>query len=235
MVQADGQWRVSFGERVAYGRAVIVCASGAVLGRFTKLPDASAATIAEIPYRAVVCVLLELDRPLGRHYWVNLTKRTELGCLAVIEHTNFVPPDRYGGRHLVYLTHYVEPDGRAWNAGVEEIVKAVEGELRAINPEFDPSWIVASHLTRDRWAQPVPLAGGPMVDLSLDTGLPGLFHASLAHIYPDDRGTSQALALGERAAAATTAWLSRVGDPGLATLPGPGRPEGARAPAARRR
>ena len=36
--------------------------------------------------------------------------------------------------------------------------------------------------------QPVPLAGGPMPGLSVDTGLPGLFHASLAHIYPDDRG-----------------------------------------------
>ncbi|MGZ6267857.1 MAG: FAD-dependent oxidoreductase [Candidatus Limnocylindrales bacterium] len=219
VTQVDGLWRVGFGERVAFGRAVVACASGEVLGRVTTLPDAYAAAVAEIPYRGAVCVLLELDRPLGRHYWVNLTQRTELGCLAVIEHTNFVPPDRYGGRHLVYLTHYVEPDGRTWNAGVEEIVAAVEGVLRAINPEFGMEWIKASHLARDRWAQPVPLAGGPMPGLPLETGLPGLFHASLAHIYPDDRGTSQALALGRRVAVATTAWLARAGEPVSAPAP----------------
>lgn len=228
--QAGGLWRVGFGDREVIGRAVVVCASGAVLTRLVALPDAYASTVAEIPYRGAVCVLLELDRPLGRHYWVNLTQRTELGCLAVIEHTNFVPPDRYGGRHLVYLTHYVEPDGRTWNAGAEEIVEAVEGVLRAINAEFDASWIVASHLTRDRWAQPVPFAGGPMADLPLDTGMPGLFHASLAHIYPDDRGVAKALGLGRRVAIATTAWLARsdaslsAAGPGIEASEGPGQP-----------
>ncbi len=209
--QVDGQWRVRFGEDEVEGRAVVACVSGAVLARLVTLPDAYQKTVADIPYRGAVCVLLELDRPLGRHYWVNLTQHTELGCLAVIEHTNFVPPDRYGGRHLVYLTHYVEPDGRTWNAGVDEIVGAVESVLRAINGDFDRSWIVDSHLSRDLWAQPVPLAGGPMADLPVDTGLPGLFHASMAHIYPDDRGVSQALALGSRVAIATAAWLARGG------------------------
>ena len=39
-----------------------------------------------------------------------------------------------------------------------------------------------------------------MPSLDLDTGLPGLYHASLAHVYPDDRGVSKALGLGRRAA-----------------------------------
>jgi len=122
--------------------------------------------------------------------------------------TNFIPPELYGRRHLVYLTHYAEPDDRAWNAGAEEIVEALGDVLRPTYSELDRSWIKAGHVSRDRRAQPVPLAGGPMPGLPPETGLPGLFHASLAHIYPDDRGISQALRLGRRAVTAAAAWLS---------------------------
>ena len=132
--------------------------------------------------------------------------------LAVIEHTNFVPPERYSGRHIVYLTHYVEVGGPVWTAAVDEIVSAAEPSLRAINPAFDRTWILASHLTRDRWAQPVPLAGISIADLPVATGLPGLFHASLAHVYPNDRGVSPALSLGRRVAAEASAGLAVADD-----------------------
>jgi len=178
------------------------------LAALVNLPEEYGGAISGIPYRSVVCVLLELDRPLGTYYWTNLIQPTDLACLAIIEHTNFIPAERYGGRRLVYLTHYAEVGGPVWGAGVDEIVAAAEPALRAINPDFDRSWIQAAHLHRDRWAQPVPLAGGPMPGLPLETGLPGLFHASLAHIYPDDRGVSLALKLGYGAAEATGEWLS---------------------------
>jgi protoporphyrinogen oxidase len=208
-IVADGNLlQVSSGGEQISARSVVACLSGPALVKVAALPEQYRRSIEQIPYRGVVCVLLELDRALGRHYWVNLIDRTELGCLAVIEHTNFIPAERYGGRHLVYLTHYVDVDGRAWSAGVDEIVEAAAPAMRAINPQFEPSWIKASHLSRDRWAQPVPLAGGPMPDLPLETGLPGLFHASLAHIYPDDRGVSLALRLGRRVGDATAEWLA---------------------------
>jgi protoporphyrinogen oxidase len=201
-------WRVATATGEILARVVVACTGGPRLADLVRLPDRYRASIEAIPYRGVVCALLELDRPLSTHYWINLTQRTELACLAVIEHTNFVPPSRYGGRHLVYLAHYVETDGRAWSAGIDKILSSAEPVLAAINPRFDRSWIVASHLARDRWAQPVPLAGGPMPDLPLDTGLPGLFHASLAHIYPDDRGVSLALRLGARAGVAASGRLA---------------------------
>ena len=130
----------------------------------------------------MTCSLPELDRPLGRYYWTNLIQRTELSCLAVIEHTNFLPPERYGGRHLVYLTHYVEVPGRAWEASVQDIVASAEPALRAINPDFDRTWIQAAHLSRDRWAQPVPLAGGPMPGLPIDRLAGALPRESGSHL-----------------------------------------------------
>jgi protoporphyrinogen oxidase len=179
---------------------VIACVSGLILERIVELPSAYASATHTIPYRGIVCVLLELSRPLSPYYWVNVTDRLGLGCVGIIEHTNFIPRERYGGRTLVYLAHYVERDGPTWSATPDDLVDAVVPALRALNPAFERDWIVDMHVNRDPFAQPVPLVGGPMARLPVETGLPGLFHASLAHVYPDDRGVSMALRLGARVA-----------------------------------
>ena len=177
---------------------VIAAVSGPLLAQMVALPPAYAAAIRAIPYRGIVCALLELSHPLSPYYWVNVTDRLGLGCVGIIEHTNFIPPERYGGRTLVYLAHYVERDGPTWSATPDGLVEAVIPAMRALNSAFERDWIRDVHLNRDPFAQPVPLVGGPMPRLPIETGLPGLFHASLAHVYPDDRGVSKALALGAR-------------------------------------
>ncbi len=187
---------------------VIACVSGPILDRIVELPPSYSSAIRDIPYRGIVCVLLELSHSLSSYYWVNVTDRLGLGCVGIIEHTSFIPADRYGGRTIVYLAHYVEQDGTTWKAEPEALVDAVIPALRALNPNFERDWIVGVHVSRDRFAQPVPKPGGPMPGLPVETGLPGLFHASLAHIYPDDRGVSKALRLGLRVARAADLDLS---------------------------
>ncbi len=181
---------------------VIACLGGPILDRVVELPAPYAAAMRAIPYRGIVCALLELSRPVSPYYWVNVTDRLGLGCVGIIEHTNFVPADRYGGLTLVYLAHYVDRDGPTWSATPDELVDAVIPAMRALNPAFERDWVLDMHVNRDPFAQPVPLVGGPMPVLPVETGLPGLFHASLAHVYPDDRGVSRALALGARVAEA---------------------------------
>ena len=206
----DG-WQVDLAGPEGPGRlqasAVIACVSGLILDRVVELPAAYASAMKAIPYRGIVCALLELSRPLSRFYWVNVTDRLGLGCVGIIEHTNFIPAERYGGRSLVYLAHYVERDGGTWSASPEALVDAVVPAMRALNPAFEREWVLDVHVNRDPFAQPVPLVGGPMPRLPIETGLPGLFHASLAHVYPDDRGVSKALAVGARAAALAEAFV----------------------------
>ena len=139
-----------------------------------------------------------------------MTDRLGLGCVGIIEHTNFIPAERYGGRALVYLAHYVDRDGETWSASPDALIEAVVPAMRALNPAFERDWILDVHVNRDPFAQPVPLVGGPMPELPIETGLPGLFHASLAHVYPDDRGVAKALRTGARAACAAEAYLCRV-------------------------
>lgn len=204
-LRRDGaRWQVELdgpdGPASVTAPVVIAAVSGPILERLVELPPAYAAAIRAIPYRGIVCALLELSRPVSPYYWVNVTDRLGLGCVGIIEHTNFVPADRYGGRALVYLAHYVDRDEPTWSATPDELVDAAIPAMRALNPAFERNWILGMHINRDPFAQPVPLVEGPMPVLPVETGLPGLFHASLAHVYPDDRGVSKALALGARVA-----------------------------------
>lgn len=202
IVREGDQWVVNaVGQPHVRARSVIAAVSGQILGRLVDLPDSYAASLWDIRYRGVACVLVELDRPLSAYYWTNVTTRLGLGCVAIIEHTNFIPASRYGGRHLVYLAHYVGREDPAWLADAEDLLAAVEPAFRRLNPSYDRSWVRDTHLSRDPFAQPIPTVGGPMSALSPVTGLPGLFHASLAHIYPQDRGVSEALKLGYKVGA----------------------------------
>lgn len=198
-------------EGAVRARAVVACTSGGILGRLVDLPPAYARAMAAIPHRGIACVLVEMDRPLSSYYWINVTDRLGMGCVAIIEHTNLVGAARYRGRSLLYLAHYVGEGDPAWTASAEDLVRAALPGIRAVNPAFSEGWITGLHLARDRFAQPVPLVGGPMPRLSVETGIPGLFHASLAHVYPDDRGVSKAIGAGRRAATVALAHLTATG------------------------
>ena len=204
----DGMWVAAVttpdGDVEIAAPRVIACVSGPVLARLVDLPASYRAAVAAVPFRGIVCALLELTESLSRHYWVNVTDKLGLGCVGIIEHTNLVEPERYGGRRLVYLAHYVDLADPAWTATVDQLIEPVLPAFRSLNPGFQERWIVDAHVARDPFAQPVPLAGGPMAGLPMEPGLPGLVHASMAHVYPDDRGVSKALDLGRRAARLAT-------------------------------
>src|SRR5579859_193565 len=52
------------------------------------------------------CLILALNQSLSDVYWLQFTDRG-FPFLAVVEHTNLMPKEDYGGRHLVYLGNYL--------------------------------------------------------------------------------------------------------------------------------
>src|SRR5699024_8766689 len=57
---------------------------------------------------------------------------------ALIEHTNFVPPERYGGEHLLYAVSYVQdPDERIWQLDDEGVEETWLSGIEELFPEFD--------------------------------------------------------------------------------------------------
>jgi protoporphyrinogen oxidase len=165
------------------------------------LPDGFVGRLRSIEYFAALCLLLELDRPFSPYYWTNVADR-ELPFVGLIEHTNFVEPERYGGRRFLYVANYVEHGHALLSLDGGELLARYEPGLRKVNAGFDPAWV------RNRWlhvepaAQPIVTVGYRERIPPLRTPVPGLVLANTTQVYPEDRGTNYAVRLGGEAARA---------------------------------
>ena len=146
-----------------------------------------------------ICTILELERSLTPYYWLNIAD-PEMPFGGLIEHTNYIPATRYGGRVLLYISNYLFTDHPLYRAPKSQVLSGYVPHLKRINPEFDESWILASHHFRADYAQPVVTTGYRDRIPGMRTSVPGLYLCSMAQIFPEDRGQNYAIAYGDRVA-----------------------------------
>jgi protoporphyrinogen oxidase len=132
-------------------------------------------------------------------YWLNINDR-DLPFLALVEHTNFMPPEDYAGLHLVYLGNYLPMDHPLFAQSDEDVVASYVAAVRRIRPEFDASWIKQRWVFRAPYAQPIVTTSYLESLPPHRTPLTGVYLANMAHVYPQDRGQNYSLRLGERMA-----------------------------------
>jgi protoporphyrinogen oxidase len=155
-------------------------------------------------YHTALCTLLELDRGFGDFYWTNVCD-PDLPFIGVIEQTNFVEPERYGGRRFVYVANYVEADDPLLELDFDGLLAAYEPGLRQINPAFSRDWVLRGWRFAEPAGQPIVTAGYRRRLPPLGTPVPGLVLANTTQVYPEDRGTNYAVRLGDEAARALVA------------------------------
>ncbi len=166
-----------------------------VFARLTDLPEPP------IEYFAALCLLLELDRPFSGFYWTNVADR-ELPFVGLIEHTNFVEPERYDGRRFLYVANYLEHGHELLGLDADALLERYLPGLRRVNSAFDGSWVVDRWLHREPAAQPIVTVGYHERIPPLRTPAAGLVLANTTQVYPEDRGTNYAVRLGDQAARA---------------------------------
>jgi protoporphyrinogen oxidase len=210
--RAAGGWDVVLDDGDVPVDAVIVTTPSPILARLVPdLPASYRQKLGGLEYEPAVVALLQLSRSLSDIYWLNIAD-DDLPFTAVIEHTNFVSPAEYGGKHFVYLSKYLEPDHPYFTMPDVDLIDVYVPFLRRINPEFDRAWIEQSWVFRERSAQPIiPLNYGERIP-DHRTGLPGLYLANTTQIYPEDRGTNYSVRLGNHIAEMVGADLAREPD-----------------------
>jgi len=152
-----------------------------------------------IDYLANLCLVLELDRSLSDTYWLNVNDPS-FPFVGVIEHTNFEPSDTYGGRRVVYLSKYLAPEDPLYAMSDDDVLAFSLPHLRRMFPAFEDAWVRRHHVWRARWAQPLVVRHYSVRMPAMETPLPGLFLATMAQIYPEDRGTNYAVREGRKVA-----------------------------------
>ncbi|MGW5646570.1 NAD(P)/FAD-dependent oxidoreductase [Saccharopolyspora sp. NPDC003752] len=145
-------------------------------------------------YLGATCFILECDRSVIPHYWLNIND-TAFPFLAVVEHTNMVDRSEYGGRHVVYVGNYVPREDWRFTTDPAELLERYIPWLRKLNPDFDRSWILDWHFSKAGFAQPIVTPQYRALIPGHRTTMPGVTLATMSQIYPQDRGQSYAIAM----------------------------------------
>jgi protoporphyrinogen oxidase len=182
-----------------FDQVLVTTAPAILLELAPWLPEDYAQQLRSIEYLANVCAVLSLSRRLSNVYWLNISDNS-VPFVGLVEHTNIQEPERYGGRHLVYLTRYCQPHDRFYALSDEELVGEYLPHLQKLFPEFRPEWVVESFVWRERYTQPVIRRNYSRVKPSLQTPVPKLWLCCMAQVYPEDRGMNYAVVYGQRVA-----------------------------------
>jgi protoporphyrinogen oxidase len=143
------------------------------------------------------CTILALDRPLTSAYWVNMND-PGYPFMALVEHTNYRPPEEYGGRHLIYLGNYRPMDDPLMTASRDAVLEEFLPNLERLNPAFDRSWVTDAWIFAAPFAQPIVTVDYRDHIPPFATPIPNLWVASMFQVYPHDRGQNYSIALAER-------------------------------------
>ncbi|MBN1660983.1 MAG: NAD(P)/FAD-dependent oxidoreductase [Anaerolineae bacterium] len=152
-----------------------------------------------VRYQAAIVLLLVSKQSLSRIYWMNIADRT-MPYVAVIEHTNYVPPSEYEGRHLIYVSNYLERDDLRYQMRASELFDLYAPHLKRVNPAFSEEWIEKKIVLRAEAGQPVITCNYSERVPAHRTPLAGLYLANTLQIYPEDRGTNYSVRLGQKIA-----------------------------------
>jgi protoporphyrinogen oxidase len=182
---------------------IVVTTSPGIMSRVTpSLPESYRAKLGSLKSMGAIVLTLALKHQLSKegYYWFNIPKEQGYPFLAVVEHTNYLSPDYFGGDHIVYCGDYRDPDHRFFSMSEDEILDEFLPSLKRINPDFNPEWVKKFWLYRTEYGQPVPELNHSKNIPALETPISGLYFASMSQVYPWDRGTNFAVEIGRRAA-----------------------------------
>jgi len=182
---------------------VLATTSPALLAKLAPaLPEDYLQGLLSLKSMGAVVMVLSLKHQLSEqgYYWYNIPKSAGFPFLSLVEHTNYLSPEHFGGDHILYIGDYLPQDHENFDLSKEEILARFLPHLAKFNPAFKPEWVKKTWLFRTRYAQPVPLVNHSQNIPAIQTPLKGLYFASMSQVYPWDRGTNFAVEIGRRAA-----------------------------------
>ncbi len=187
---------------VQYDQCLVTTSPNLLAHLAPSLPPAYLQGLLGLKSMGAVVMTLSLKHRLSEqgYYWYNLPKSAGFPFLALVEHTNFVSSENFGGEHIVYCGDYLEPDHEYFRLSQEELLHRFLPALSRFNPGFEPGWVNKTWLYRTGYAQPVPLVDHSRNIPAIQTPITGLYFASMSQVYPWDRGTNFAVEIGRRAA-----------------------------------
>lgn len=189
---------VSGGKRHEFDAVLCTTAIPIFLKLAPDLPADYSERLARIRYQGTVCLVLKLKRPLSRTYWLNVND-PDMPFVAVVEHTNLGLRSDYGGVHLAYVSRYLERGHRLYSLSEGELLDEYCPHLSRMFPAFRRDWVLEARLWKEDYTQPVATVGYSEAIPGHRAPVPGLYLATMAQVYPFDRGMNYGIEIADRA------------------------------------
>ena len=194
------------GEPRTFDQCLVTTSPGLLAKMTPTLPEDYLKGLLVLKSMGAVVMILSLNKPLSPdgYYWYNIPKKAGFPFLSLVEHTNFVTPDHFGGDRIIYIGDYLEVGHEYFHLSPEELLQRFIPGIQRINPNFDESWVKRVWVNSTNYAQPVPMVNHSKNIPAIRTPIEGLYFASMSQVYPWDRGTNFAVEIGRRAARTMT-------------------------------
>lgn len=189
-------------DRDKFDYCIVTTPTVGFLKIFPHLPSDYTKNLSSIPHLHALNLLMVGKNKFfsDNTYWLNINDR-KFPFIAVVEHTNFIDPEHYGGQHLVYVGNYLPPSHPYLKMTKDELVALYLPFLKKINPKFDfEDSSLHFELFFGPYAQPVFPLGYSAKIPRFATPYKNVFLANMDMVYPWDRGTNYAVEIGTKVA-----------------------------------
>lgn len=195
-------------ETASFDKLLVTTSPHSLSKMAPSLPPSYLDQLLQLKHLGALVLVLALKQSLMTDgtYWLNIPahssdkSQNEIPFLALVEHTNYLDKQHYGGDHIVYCGDYVLPDHPYLSMSQSDVEATFTRYLLKFNPNFRPEWVRKSWLFKTSYAQPVPTVNHSQNIPDLQTPIPNLYFASMSQVYPWDRGTNYAVEIGRRVA-----------------------------------
>jgi protoporphyrinogen oxidase len=150
----------------------------------------------EIKNIGVCCLVFKLRKSVSRHFWVNISE-PDIEIPGIIEFSNLRPT----AETIVYVPYYMPVTHPKFSWPSERLVAEAYRYIRRINPAMKEEDVIATHVARLRYAQPICEPGFAAKIPPVQTPIAGLQIADTSFYYPEDRGIAESVRFGRNMAA----------------------------------
>lgn len=190
---------VSFADIEKFDKIIVTTPLPVFLDLAEGLPVEYVKTLPTIKFRSALSMVLVLKKSFMNCYWLNVNDEG-FPFVAAVEHTNFISPEEYGGKAILYLGSYLDPSDEKLQMSDEELLDLYLPYLQKINSNFDKNWLERKFVFRGSFAQPIVTTDYEEKIPSFKTPIRDVYLATMAQVYPQDRGMNQAVKSGKNAA-----------------------------------
>jgi protoporphyrinogen oxidase len=198
-------------EHERYDRVITTLPSPLLAEIAPQLDSQYLARLLSIRYLGVICFALVLRRPLTPYYVTNIA--VDVPFTGIIEMTNLISIAETAGHHLVYLPKYTSPHDPTFEDSTDVLWQRFEAGLQRIVPSFNSSDVVARHLSRERYVQPLPVLHYSTLAPPMRTNIDGLFVANTSQLVNSTVNNNEMVKIAHRAVhSALAEYVAEPGD-----------------------